>query len=482
MTLRLKLKIVSTEHLERIHESTIQILGQTGVMFHSDEAVEIFKKNGARVDDRVVFISRTLLEQALESAPERFCWYARNEAQTVRIGPEQSRTHVLLDHGPIFIQDIETGRRYGNMCDLINLYRLGQASDIADIIGQIPIDPSDVTGDDKHLQIMYQLLKNTDKPLMAWPQRHERNQRVFEMVEIAADSPGLLSKHPAVGVSVCALSPLQFSTESCETIIDYAKKGQPLLILTCAMTGVTSPISLTTTAIQQNAEILAGIILAQLINPGTPVLYSPASAAPNLKTATYVTGAPESNLINMIGLQLANEMYHLPTRTMAGLTDAKVVDCQAGYETMQNYFTLMLSGTNLINECFGTLNGIMTVSYEKFMIDEEMISRMLCINEGINPAETDFDVDIINEVGHMGSFLMHPTTVMGCRNGWKPTVSNWDPFETWLQEGSQDVLVRANRHYKKVLSQCPDSVLDTEQDKALLRFMEKSARAVLPDY
>lgn len=472
MSFKMKLKVVSADDLGRIHESTVTALQQTGVLFHSDEAVEIFKKHGAKIDDHLVRIPRRMLEQALETAPESFTWHARNPLASINVGGDQSRTHVLLDHGPVFIQDIENGRRHGKMADLVNLYKLGQAGDVANVIGQIPVDPSDVTGDGKSLQMMYQLLKNTDKPLMGWPETPSNIHKMLEMVEITMDNPGYLKNHVAIGVSVCALSPMQFAPESCDTILAYAQKGQPLLILTCAMTGVTSPISMVTTVIQQNAEILAGIVLAQLVNPGTPVLYCPASAVPNMKTASYITGSPESNLINLISLQLANDMYHLPTRTMAGLTDAKVVDCQAGYETMQNYFTLMMAGTHMINECFGTLNGIMTVSYEKFIIDEEMISRMLRIMNGIDPVETDFNVDIIHEVGHTGSFLMHPTTFKNCRSGWTPTVSNWDSFETWQQEGSEDVLVRANRRYKKVLSECPDSLLDEAQDGELSRYVE----------
>lgn len=472
MGLRMRLKAVSADILGRIHESTRAALQQTGVLFHSDEAIAIFRKHGAKIDGHVVRISPQMLERALETAPESFIWNARSPLSSIRVGGDQSRTHVILNHGPVFIQDMETGRRNGKMADLINLYKLGQASDIANVIGQIPVNPNDVTGDARSLQILYQLLKNTDKPLMGWPDTRANIQRMFNMVEIAMDRPGYLENHAAIGASVCALSPMQFAPESCDTIIAYAQKGQPLLILTCAMTGVTSPISLVTTVIQQNAEILAGIVLAQLVHPGTPVLYCPASAVPNMITASYITGAPESNLINMIGLQLANDMYHLPTRTMAGLTDAKVVDCQAGYETMQNYFTLMMAGTNMINECLGTLDSIMTVSFEKFIIDEEIISRMLRIMDGINPVETDFNVDVIQDVGHEGSFLMHPTTFENCRSGWLPTVSDRDSFETWQLGGCVDILVRANRRYKKVLNGCPDSLLDKAQDKALLRYVE----------
>ncbi len=472
MPINAKLKAVSTDDLGRIHESTLDALQKTGVLFHSDEAVEIFKKHGAKIDDHVVRISRRMLEKAIETAPESFTWHARNPEASIDVGGDQVRTHVMLDHGPVFIQDIENGRRQGKMADLVNLYKLGQASPVADVIGQIPVNPGDVTGQGKSLQILYQLLKNVDKPLIAWPETHDNIRKMFEMVEIVLDSPGYLRQHPFIGVGVCPLSPMQFAPESCDTILAYARNAQPISILTCAMTGVTAPISLVTTAIQQNAEVLAGIVLAQLVNPGTPVLYCPASAVPNMKTASYITGSPESNLINLIGLQLADDMYHLPTRTMAGLTDAKVVDCQAGYETMQNLFILMMAGTHMINECMGTLNSIMTVSYEKFIIDEEMISRMLRIMDGINPVAADFNVDIIHDIGHSGSFLMHPTTLKNCRSGWTPAVSHWDSFETWQKEGGEDVLVRANRQYKKVLSKCPDALLDKARDRALSEYIK----------
>ena len=114
----------------------------------------------------------------------------------------------------------------------------------------------------------------------------------------------------------------------------------------------------------------------------------------------------------------------------------------------------------------------MKLSLEKFIIDEEMISRMLRIVDGIDPVETNFNVDVIHEVGHTGYFLLHPTTFDNCRKGWAPTVSNWDPFDTWQSGGSEDILFRANRRYKKVLSECPDSVLDKAQVEALQRYVE----------
>ncbi|MCP4688955.1 MAG: hypothetical protein GY859_12955, partial [Desulfobacterales bacterium] len=474
MTLETGLRMVSKNDLDRVHEATVEILEQTGVAFHLEEAVEVFKRHGARVDGEVVYISRRMLENAVETAPRTFTWWAREKSNSLAIGGKQERVHVMLDNGPVFVQGLDGGRRPGRMADLIEFYKLGQSSHVCNIIGQIPIDPGDLAPPGKHLHVMYQLLRRTNKPLFGFVDVREHTRQMFDMVEIAMGQKDYPRDHPTIGVSVCALSPLRYDPESCETILAYARLRQPLLILSCAQAGVTAPIGLMGTVILQNAEILAGLVLTQLVNPGAPFVYSPASTVSNMKTAGYITGSPESNLINIVGLQLANERYGFPTRTMAGLTDAKSVDCQAGYESMQNYLMLMLAGSNLINECIGVLDGIMTVSYEKFILDEEMLSRVLRVRQGIDRSDNAFDIDVIREVGRTGSYLLHPETAARCREPWRPTVSCWDAYSDWERDGAEGIAIRANRAYKERLRHCPDALIDAEVDNRLKQYMEKA--------
>ena len=172
---------------------------------------------------------------------------------------------------------------------------------------------------------------------------------------------GYLASHYFVTASVCALSPLQYAQESADTIIAYARANQPVTVLTAPMTGVSTPISDIGALVAQNAELLAGIVLAQLVQPGVPVIYGTATYAADMRSGAF-TGSPLSNLIDRAALQLAQSLYHVPTRTLAGNTDAKVPDIQAGYETMQNYIQLLMGGTHMINECLGILDGMMTVS------------------------------------------------------------------------------------------------------------------------
>ena len=366
MQLASSIRLLPKRKLTRIHEATVEVLKDIGVNFKSAKAREIFKRHGAKVDGEIVYISRRMLEDAIESTPPIFKWWARNEMQYVFMGEEQERPHISPTQGPIYIQDLDGGRRLGTLSDLVKLFKLCQASAVCDVIGAIPVAPSDVTKKERHLRISYELLRHVDKPLIGFVGRREEILDTFNMLEIALGRRGILPNRPYIGVSVNPLSPLKYDEEACETLITYAENRQPVIVLTCAMAGVSAPVTLMGTMVIQNAEMLAGLVLTQLISPEAPYVYSPASAVPNLATGAYVTGSPESNLINIAGLQLARELYELPCRSMAGLTDAHVIDCQAGYETMQNLMMLMLAGVHMINECLGALGSIMTTSFEKF--------------------------------------------------------------------------------------------------------------------
>lgn len=479
MSIASHFKLVDSETLTKIHQASLNVLSNTGVVFQSDECIEIFKQHGAKVSEQTVFISEQMVERCIESAPSSFEWVARDRANSITVGVEQPGIHVSLNNGPIYIQDLEKGRRLGTSEDLVNLYKLAHQSNVCNIVGQIPVEPSDITGKVRHLDIFRLLLKHSNKPLFGYVGNSKEVEQMFTMMKLSLGSSEereSLFDEPRIAVSLNPLSPLQYDEIPCQTLVAFARRRQPIMVLTCAMAGVTSPIDPFGTVVLQNAEILAGLVLTQLINPGTPVIYSPASAIPNLRTAGYVTGLPASGMINMVGIQLARELYKVPTRCMAGLTDAKVVDCQAGYETMQNYLMLAMAGVNMVNECFGILDMIMTVSYEKFVIDDEIMSRAAEIVNGISNLESDYSEKMIGDTGHGGSFLVHPSTMQHCRSFWTPPLSTMDSYEDWQKNGGVDVTTKANETYKKILSECPETILDNDCDRELKLFIEREQK------
>lgn len=467
MTLKPRLKVIGDEDYTRIHEATLKVLAETGVIFHSEEALNIFKKHGAKVNDKTVHFSREMVDKALETCPSTFKWSARNDQNSVIVGEDPL---IQPNAGAVYIQDLDRGRRLALLEDYCNIQKLSQASEGVNLVGHIPVNPSDVDQKEKHLEIMYAMIKHTDKPLIGHTVYGKQAREMLDMTAIALGKSSLQENH-YMGVVVNPLSPLAYSDDAIETIVEYAKQNQAIVLAPAIMAGVSGPISLLGTAVLQNAEILAGIVLIQLINPGNPVVYSTASTTAYMKRASFAAGTPEAMLINIPSLQIAADFYHLPIRTMCGITEAKSIDNQAGYETMQSIMMGMLGGAHILVQGLGTLDALMTTSYEKFIIDEEIIRRVRRVREGIDNSDQALSVDVIQEVGHNGTYLTHPNTFAHFRDLWVPSISDWESYDDWVKEGEEDVAVKANRKFKEILQNAPDSMIDPELDKELQAYI-----------
>jgi len=475
MRMQSRLNVISKPDLQWIHAASLKILAETGIVFHSEEALTICRNHGAKVSGKTVCFPKKLVRQVLESAPNTFRWKARNDEQSVTVGDPQEKLLLQPNSGPVFIQDLDQGRRKATLKDFANIIKLCQASDIVSLVGSFPVDPGDLNPDQKHLYMMYEILKNTDKPLIGFETGGPKIRQTLDMVAIAMGQKDFLREHHCVGVAACPLSPLSYEPSSCETIIEFAKQNQVIFFTAAIMAGFSGPISLFGTTILHNAEVLAGITLAQLVNPGNPVVYSIGSTVANMQNGNFITGSPEMMLIHLAAMQMGLEYYHLPTRSMCGMTDSKIIDCQAGYETMQNLMAGILGGAHMIFECLGVLDAIMTTSYEKLMIDLEIISRLMRIQKGLDATDKEKALESIQKIGHESGYISHTDTLTNFRKRWQPTLSEWGTYEDWQASGSQDVAARANRQYKEILAKAPQSLIDPEVDKALQAFIRHAA-------
>jgi trimethylamine--corrinoid protein Co-methyltransferase len=466
-----RLKVISKKDMDWIHAASLKILEETGVVFHSEEALEICKRKGAKVNGKIAYFPPKMVSQALEYAPESFRWRARNNARSVTVGDKKERLLFQPNGGPIFIQDLENGRRKATLEDFANIIKLCHASDVVSLVGSFPVDPSDVNIDDKHLYMMHEILRNTDKPVIAFENSGPKIRQMLKMIELSFGQKNVFHRNHCVGVAVCPLSPLAYEPASCETIIEFAKQNQTIFFTAAIMGGLSGPISLIGTVIQQNTEILAGIILAQLANPGNPVVYSNGSAVANMRNGNFTTGSPEMMLIHIAGMQMSLDHYHLPTRSMCGMTDSKIIDYQAGYETMQNLLMAALGGTHMAFECIGVLDSIMTTSYEKVVIDLELLSRIMRIRKGMDTSSKEQALNVIQEIGHETIHITHPDTLAHFRERWLPELSGWETYESWQETGSADVAARANKKYKEILENAPETFIDPEVDKALQEYI-----------
>jgi len=458
------LKLLKDEDLERIHLASVEILAKTGMIFHSQDALGIFKTHGFKVIDKTVFFTKKDVDDALKTCPSTFKWRARKETASVTVG---EGVLVQPGGGSVYIQDIEQGRREGRLQDFINIQKLYQSSDVVDMVGFSPVDACDIDQDSKSLDMQFEILKNTDKPIHGHVCGGKRAAEMLEMARIAFGEDDIFETSHIMGLSINPKSPLSIADDQISTLIEYVERNQIILPAPLSIGGVSGPLNPIGITTLVNAETLGVLVLTQLIKPGAPVLPAIGSSFAYMKNAAYCTGTPDQMLHEIINIQLVRDFYHLPTRINAGMCDAKTVDAQAGLETMQNVLMGVLAGCNMIAHTMGVLDAIMTISYEKMIIDEEILKRALYLSKPVNFTEEDLGVQLIGEIGHGGNFIAHDNTLKNCRSVFQPGVSHWGSYEDWFSKGAEDITVRANRAYKERLAAAPDSYLLPEVEKEL---------------
>lgn len=466
------IRFIEERDYDRIHQASLKILEETGVVFQSDEAVEIFKKHGAKVDGQRVYISKEMVDQAVSTLVRTYKMQSRNPEKTVTVGEDFC---VQPNAGAVYIQDLDHGKRLATIEDYGNMMRLAQASDIINLVGAHPLNPSDVPDEFKHLYMGYEILKNSDKPALGWAMSGKDAKEYLDMIQISMGmAPGQETDIQYANFSANPLSPLSWAKDTLDSLTEYSKRGQGVYLLPCIMAGLTGPMRPFGMMVLQNAEVLSGIVYCHLINPNVPVVYTPSSSAGYMKRASYITGTPDMSLINAPLLLMAHEYYHMPSRCMCGMTDAKVPDMQAGLETMQNVLMAVFAEVDIINECLGVLDAIMTVSYEKHIVDEEIIKRCLYMKQGVDLSDEAMSVDVIQEVGPGGTYLTHPDTFTHFKETFTNDISECEGYLDWKNDGEQDVIQRANKRYKEILAAAPATLLDETTDKDLQAYMKKA--------
>ena len=458
------LRVVDKNRLQSIHEQSLQLLARAGVIFDNESILSRFSRKGQKVDGKRVYLSEALVSEALEIAPKSFTMIGRNGVAGVRIGENQETTVVAPGNGTLFIQDLEGRRRRATLSDFDNIVKLCENSRNVNLVGSIPVDPSDLPKLSKPARLIHHLMRHSNKPLIGQAATFEETRQVFDIIEIAFGQKDYLDDHVAIAYGVNPASPLCFGPLTCETMLAYAEKKQALFILPGLIPGLTGPMDFKGLAVLSNAENLAALTCAQMISPGTPVVYSAGTFMVNMKNFYAVTGSPQSALVNIAGIQMAREYYGLPSRTMAGLTDAKRIDFQAGAETMQNLTLYTLAGVHVINECLGVLDSITTTSYEKWILDDELLDRLRVFSAGIDQMAVENCLDMMIALGPGGDYLQHPSTFENCRSLYMPEISDWNSFEDWKKAGQRDVLRIAHEKCDRILEKCEPMALPAEVD------------------
>ena len=460
---------VAPEIVDKVHESTLKVLAKTGLNFHSQAAVDVFKKHGLKVDGIRVWFDEKTIEKTLASCPKTFKIHARDPESTVELGKKMV---VATATGAIFHETTAEGRRPATLADFINIQKLYQTSKVVDMVGYTPVYPNDVPAEKKFLTMTYNSLKHTNKPMINPMSETRETMAMLKLLELAFEDGEILKKKCVTGAGITPLNPLQYGEEALDTMIAYAERGQALFLAPASMIGLSSPISIMGTVVQQNAEILAGIALVQLINPGSPILYMPGCFTGYMKTAGCAVSGADSYLANAVNMQLAREKYGLPLRGNASITECKTLDVQAGYETMLGIMMAMLGGVSMYHISLGIMDSILCFSPEKAIIDEEIYSRCAHILKGPSLKDEDFALDTLDEVGPGGNFITHKSTQRNFRKLWMPTVSNWDSYQQWEAHGKESVAQKAAGLVQARLEQAGDTTyISPAADKAMTEIL-----------
>jgi trimethylamine--corrinoid protein Co-methyltransferase len=451
---------------ERLHQQALELLERHGIRLLSEAARQRFVDHGARVDGERVRIPLSLSEEALKTVKESFLVGARNPERCVQVGKNFPPVYGPAC-GMVKVSDSENGRRPARMVDLQNFLKLAHTSPHVQLSTAGMAYPTDLPPRTALYLQMLQAIELSDKPLFALTQDARIAADTIEMARIAT---GGQFDHFALGVVDC-LSPMTWDENTLGSIRVFAENNQPCVIGSCSMAGFTSPIRLRETVLQNHAEILTGIIWSQMVRPEAPVIYGNTSSIADMHTMELAIGAPEYVLISTASVQLAR-LVGVPCRTGGGLTDAKVVDAQAGIESALNLLFTEANHVDMVLQGIGVMESFSTISYEKWMMDEEIRERILRLVKGLNPPDADA-AEIIGEKGPGENFMMAPSTLSCFRTEhYYPPLSDRSGWDKWKRNGIS-FEERATAAWKRRLESYRQPEIEAPIRRELHRLLKK---------
>lgn len=447
------IEVVDAEGIDLIHRASLEVLATTGMDFLHSEALAILAEHGAEIVDGGprVRMSPELVMEWVGKAPSSFRLHARNPERSLDIGGD--RVVFLSVASAPNVSDLDRGRRPGTMSDFEDLVRLGQFFNVVQCYAGYPVEPQDVHPGVRHLQALSSFVTLSDKP---WHAYSLGRQRILDAIEIIRIARGVdvdtLTSEPSIHTIINTSTPLRLDGPMIEGMIEMLRHGQVVVITPFTLAGAMAPATVAGALTLQNAEALAGIAFGQMVNPGAPMIYGGFTSNVDMKTGAPAFGTPEYARAAMAGGQLARR-YGLPYRT-SNANASNAVDAQAAYESQTSLWAAVLGGGNFIMHGTGWMEGGLVASFEKFVVDVEMIQSM---TEFLVPLRVDADtlgLDAIADVGPGGHFFGTQHTLDRYETAfYSPLLSDWQNFGTWTEAGSQTAEARANRLWKQALSE-----------------------------
>lgn len=475
-TKRPKLELLSEEFIKQILEEALIVLEKTGIFIENKEALGLFSDAGMKIDDQTqrVFISRELVDSSLSSTPSVISLFDRTGEKEFVVGNDE--VHFDPGSAAVAILDHKTQtQRKPITKDLVEFIRLTDCLDHIHFqsTGLVSGDVPEILADSYRLYIG---LLYSSKPVVTGTFRVEGFQPMYDMLVFLRGSQQALSEKPLAIFDACPSPPLKWSNLTTQSLIDSARTGIPSQLISMGMTGATSPVTLGGTLVQHVAENLAGLVICQLANKGAPVIFGGSPSSFDMRKGTTPMGAIETMMIDSAYAQIAKHL-NLPSHAYMGLSDAKVIDGQAGFETGIGAVLAALSGINVISGP-GMLNFESCQSLEKLIMDNEICGMAYRLIQGISQRESPLVQDLFEEFSQKTEFLTLDHTRKWYRQEHTyPELFDRDTYDTWVSLGKKNLAERASEEVTRRLAENPPNILDRSQREGLKRIMMTDAKA-----
>jgi trimethylamine--corrinoid protein Co-methyltransferase len=474
--------VISVDELEHIHCASLTVLEEIGIEILLPEAVEYYRSAGATVEGspaRIKF-DKQLIELLIGQAPSQVTLHARNPDHHIQLG-DDCIAFGLVGSAPN-VTDLDQGRRTGNRHDFRQLLKLGQVFNIIHVIAGYPVEPIDLPPATRHLDAVADMALLTDKVISAYSLGRERIRDGIEMARIVRGiDDETLDREPSLLTVINANSPLRYDRPMLWGIIEMAKRNQLAVITPFTLAGAMSPITIAGSLVQQNAEALAGIALSQIVRSGSPVMYGGFTSNADMRSGAPAFGTPEYIKAAQITGQLARR-YRIPYRS-SNVNAANTVDAQSAYESVFSLWGAISGKAHLIKHGAGWLEGGLSASYEKVVLDADLLQMVAAYLEPIKTDSDNLALEAMREVGPGGHFFGTAHTRSRYADAfYSPLISDWRNFESWQEAGSPTAMDHANSLYKQALTEYTEPAIDAAVREELEAFVShRKAQGGVPE-
>ena len=470
------LHVLAEREIEAIKDASLAILRDTGVMVHHDEMLRLLGEAGAKVDAprRIARLPEKLVIDSVDRAGKQYVLYGRDRTRTARFG--HGDLVLMSSPGQFAWIDIQSGqRRSATMQDTHDAIRLGDALENITIVGAMA-QPETISEKHRDIVLTAELVKGTAKPTRCWVRNGATARSILEIYRAIAGGDAALRAQPIVEAFLEPISPLQLPGDGLDIVKEFAQAGQPVSIGPMAMTVGTAPGTVAGTLAQENAEILAGIVITQLLAPGTPIMYGGIPHIMDPRTGICSFGSPEQGLMAVAMVQIAHS-YGLPAYINVGLTDAKLPDAQAGMEKAATLLLGVLAGADTFGHC-GICGTDHAGSLLWLAFDDELMSYIKRMARGFAVDAEHLATEVVHSVGPAGNFLAEEHTVRHFREElWLPA-SVWtrQPYDLWQSEGATSFADRLRGRVSNLLASRRPPPLDEALSREIDRIVVSAKR------